>query len=91
MTRSLTRWTLALLLPLLLPLLLALLLAYPARAGSATAESVWDRSDARQRALQQVPKGATVSRTSCEVISVGMGNDRYRCTVWFDSTPAPTP
>lgn len=81
---AMTRFATLLALPLLLPLL-----ALPARAGSATAESVWDQSNARQRALQQVPQGATVTRTSCELISVGM-NDRYRCTVWYESTPAPT-
>jgi predicted exporter len=83
MPRLLAGWPLAT--ALLLPLLTA-----PALAGSVTADSVWDRNDARQRALQQVPKGATVSRTSCEVISVGMGNDRYRCTVWYEKESAPS-
>jgi hypothetical protein len=52
-------------------------------AGSVTADSVWDQNDARQRALEQIPAGSTVTGTRCEVISVGMGNDRYRCTVEY--------
>ncbi|MCP9771522.1 hypothetical protein KBY66_02590 [Synechococcus sp. Tobar12-5m-g] len=70
-----------------------LLLAVPlaSRAESSTAESIWDESNARQRALQQVPQGATVSGTSCESFSVGMGNTRYRCTVTFTTSPGPTP
>ena len=62
-----------------------------ARAESSTAESIWDQGNARQRALQQVPQGATVTGTSCESFSVGMGNTRYRCTVTFTTAPAPLP
>jgi hypothetical protein len=74
------------------------LLSGPALAGSATADSVWDRDNAKQRAMQQVPAGATVTSTRCEDFSVGMDNTRYRCTVEFtvpdpaaptSSTPAP--
>ncbi len=74
------------------------LLSGPALAGSATADSVWDRDNAKQRAMQQVPAGATVTSTRCEDFSVGMDNTRYRCTVEFTvpdpsvpgtSTPAP--
>lgn len=73
----------------LLPVLLLLsLLTTPARAGSATAESIWDRNDARQRALQQKPRGATVTDTQCEEISVGNGDSRYRCTVFYVDPPA---
>lgn len=60
-------------------------------AESSTAESIWDESNARERALQQVPQGATVSATTCESISVGMGNTRYRCTVTFTPAPPATP
>ncbi|MCT0213991.1 hypothetical protein KQ306_04160 [Synechococcus sp. CS-1324] len=72
-------------------LISGILLAAPLAswAESSTAESIWDESNARERALQQVPQGATVSGTSCESFSVGMGNTRYRCTVTYTSTPAP--
>jgi hypothetical protein len=71
----------------------AILLTVPlvSRAESSTAESVWDESNARQRALQQVPQGATITGTSCESFSVGMGNTRYRCTVIFTTAPGPLP
>ncbi|MCP9916177.1 hypothetical protein [Cyanobium sp. ATX 6F1] len=80
-----TRW--------LLPLLGALLsgLGAPALAGSVTADSVWDRTNATQRAMQQVPAGATVTTTRCQEISVGMDNSRYRCTVEFTAAPVPPP
>jgi hypothetical protein len=61
------------------------------RAESSTAESIWNQGNARQRALQQVPQGATVTGTSCESFSVGMGNTRYRCTVTFTTAPGPLP
>lgn len=68
----------------------ALLLAGPARAGSATSESIWDRSHALQEALQQVPAGASVTDQRCQELEVGLDNLRYRCTVeWQD--PAGTP
>jgi hypothetical protein len=73
----------------LLTVLLGLGMA-PALAGNATAESIWDRQSARQQALQQVPTGAVVSRTSCEEFSVGRGdNSRYRCTVWWNDPAKP--
>lgn len=65
------------------------LLSGPALAGSATADSVWDRDNAKQRAMQQVPAGATVTSTRCEDFSVGMDNTRYRCTVEF-TVPDPS-
>ena len=82
--------------------LLLLLLAGtgPARAGSVTSQSVWSKADAIERATQQLPRGATVSGTSCEEVNVGIGNYRYICTVEFSeapassgagSSPAPTP
>ncbi len=75
-------------------LLAAVLLGGPACAGSVTADSVWDQNDARQRAMQQVPAGSSVTGTRCQTISVGMGNDRYRCTVEYQrgaeaAQPAP--
>ena len=78
--------------PLLTGVLLAgglALLAGPARAGSVTAESVFDRQATRQDAKSQVPKGATVTRTVCEDLEVGLDNTRYRCTVYYTMTPAP--
>jgi hypothetical protein len=65
--------------------------AGPARAGSVTAESIFDRQATRQQARSQVPKGATVTRTVCEDLEVGLDNTRYRCTVYYTMSPAPTP
>ena len=65
------------------------LLAVPAWAGSVTAESIFDRQATRQQAKSQVPKGATITRTVCEDLEVGMDNTRYRCTVFYTMTPAP--
>lgn len=66
-----------------------LLTTAAARAGSVTAESVWDSSDARQRALEQVPRGATVTRSRCQDFEVGGLNSRYRCTVTYsEASPA---
>ena len=73
---------------MLLPLLALTLAAGQARAGSSTAESTWDRGDAQQRALQGVPRGATVTRTACQDIGTAGNNDRYRCTVFYEVTPA---
>lgn len=69
-------------------LLLALGTAAPGRAGSVTAESVWDRDNALQRARQQLPGGAVVRRERCQIVQVGRGNDRYRCTIEFTMPPA---
>ncbi len=63
--------------------------AGPARAGSVTAESIFDRQATRQQARSQVPKGATVTRTVCEDLEVGLDNTRYRCTVYYTMTPSP--
>ena len=53
----------------------------PAWAGSATAESIWDRAHALEQARQQVPQGAVVTRERCQEIEVGLDNIRYRCSV----------
>ncbi len=66
-------------------------LGAPALAGSVSADSVWDRANATQRAMQQVPAGATVTTTRCQEISVGMDNFRYRCTVEYTAAPVPPP
>ena len=70
------------------PALLLSLLAAPVQAGSVTAESVWDQSNAIQRAQSQVPAGATVTRNACTVVNVRTGNDRYICTVYYTDAPA---
>ena len=62
----------------------------PAQAGSATAESVWDKSNALQRAMEQIPAGATVTGQRCEEFGVGFNNTRYRCSVEYTTNPPPT-
>jgi len=74
-----------------LPLALALLslLALPARAGSVTADSINDRSAALQAAMQQLPRGTSAIRHACQSIQVGgFGLPRWRCTVWYEPSPA---
>jgi hypothetical protein len=63
-------------------------LTLPAQAGSVTASSIWDKSNAIERARQQLPAGAVVTAERCQETEVGMGNYRYLCTVEF-SQPAP--
>lgn len=64
-------------------------------AGSSTAESVWDRRNARARALEQVPRGAVITRERCLEIGMRGNEERYRCTVWYSmpasDEPAPRP
>lgn len=67
---------------------LTALAAAPALAGSVTAESIWDKRNALQRAQSQVPAGSTVTRTECTVVNVGIGNYRYLCTLFFTDPPA---
>jgi hypothetical protein len=85
MPRIARRPSLAALLPAaLLPAALLLVAAMPVRAASITADSIIDRESARQAALEQVPRGATVTGSRCQEIGVGgMDNPRYRCTVEF--------
>ena len=67
------------------PLFAALLLLAPcsAWAGTAVGESIWDRNNALQRAMQSVPAGAQVTNTQCQDIEVGTGNDHYLCQVTY--------
>lgn len=68
-------------------LLLGALQGPPARAESVTADSILDQEGAKQAAMEQVPRGATITGNRCQEIGVGgMGNPRYRCTV--DYLPA---
>ena len=72
--------------------LLLALGAMPAQAGSVTAESVWDRTNAIQRARSQLPAGASVTRTQCTEVNVRDGNYRYICTLdYADPIPAAAP
>ena len=68
---------------------LALALTPAAQAGSITAESIWDKKNAIQRAQEQLPANATVTNTRCTVVNVRIGNYRYICTL--DYTTAPNP
>ncbi|MCT0226244.1 hypothetical protein [Synechococcus sp. CS-1328] len=63
----------------------------PAQAGSATAESVWNKANALQRAMQQMPSGATLTGQRCQEFGVGFDNTRYRCSVQYTTDPTPTP
>lgn len=68
------------------------LLIPAARAGSATASSIWNKTNALARARQQLPPGAIVTGEHCQEIEVGIGNIRYLCTVEFspvEFSPAP--
>ena len=67
---------------------LALSLIPAARAGSITAESIWDKKSAIQRAEAQMPANATVTGTRCTVVNVRTGNYRYICTVEYSTTPS---
>jgi hypothetical protein len=61
-----------------------LLSATPALAGSVTADSILDQEGARQAAMEQMPRGATVTGSRCQEIGVGgIDNPRYRCTVEY--------
>ena len=61
------------------------------RAGSITAESIWDSSNAIQRAQEQMPAGATVTGSHCTTVNVRTGNYRYICTVDYSEAPATSP
>ncbi|MFM7265372.1 MAG: hypothetical protein ACKOZW_07240 [Cyanobium sp.] len=68
---------------------LLLLSAPPTLAGSVTADSIVDQEGARQAALEQVPRGATVTGSRCQEIGVGgLDNPRYRCTVEYQPSPS---
>ncbi|MEB3333684.1 MAG: hypothetical protein VKP70_01720 [Cyanobacteriota bacterium] len=65
-----------------------------ARAESRTAESIWSQSAAQQEAINQVPLDDrdTITQTRCQEVGVGRmgGLPRYRCTVWFTPSAAPS-
>ena len=64
----------------------------PALAGSVTAESIWDRTNAIDRATSQIPSGTTVTDTSCQEVDLRGGSTRYICTVTYSpAQPAPAP
>ncbi len=74
---------------LLIAAVLLILPSLPARGESVTADSILDQEGARQAAMEQLPRGATVTGSRCQEIGVGgMDNTRYRCTV--DYQPAGT-
>jgi hypothetical protein len=58
-----------------------------AQAGSITAESIWDKKNAIERAQEQLPPHATVTGTRCTVVNVRIGNERYICTLNYTTTP----
>jgi hypothetical protein len=60
----------------------------PARAGSVTASSIWNKRNALERAREQMPQGAVVTGEHCQEVEVGIGNIRYLCTVEYQPTPA---
>ena len=64
---------------------LVLAIAPQAQAGSITAESIWDKNNAIERA--QLPANATVTGSHCTVVNVRTGNYRYICTVDYTTTP----
>jgi hypothetical protein len=66
---------------------LVLAVAPQAQAGSITAESMWDKQNAIERAQEQLPANATVTNTHCTVVNVTTGNYRYICTVDYSTTP----
>jgi len=78
--------------PTLLALLAALVLSPVERAAAGTAigESIWDRKNARERALQSVPAGAQIINSDCQTVEVGTGNFRYICRITYDDS-APQP
>jgi hypothetical protein len=63
------------------------LLPGPGHAGSATAESIFTREAARQRAMEQVPRGARVTRTVCSELEV-RGDFRFRCSAYYTNEPS---
>jgi hypothetical protein len=73
------------------PVTLALTLvlaAGAAWAGSITASSIISEANAKQRAMEQVPKNATVVSTRCQSIGMRGGDTSYRCSVEYEIKPA---
>ena len=56
--------------------------AVPATAGSITASSIWNSSNAMQRARNRVPAGATITKSNCVTVQVRL-DFHYRCTVVY--------
>ena len=80
--------------PPALLLLLASLVVAPAMqavAGTAIGESIWDRSNARDRALQSVPAGAQIVSTNCQSVEVGTGNYHYICRITYTDLAPQSP
>jgi len=61
--------------------------AVPVTAGSITASSIWNSSNAMQRARSRVPAGATITKSNCVTVQVRL-DFHYRCTVDY-TTKAP--
>ncbi len=76
------------LVPLAIPLTL-LLWPLQAHADSMTVESIFSLQAARQLAIGQIPAGAVMTKVSCVDINV-RGDDRYRCTVYYNPAPKGT-
>jgi hypothetical protein len=76
---------------LLAAALVALMAPLTSHAGSSTAESVWDRRNARARALEQVPRGAVITGERCMEIGMRGNEERYRCTLWYTLPTPNTP
>jgi hypothetical protein len=60
----------------------------PAWAGSITASSIISEANAKQRAMEQIPKNATVVSTRCQSIGMRGGDTSYRCSVEYEIEPA---
>ena len=54
-----------------------------------TAQSIWSQADAIQRASEQLPRGAVVTRTRCSEVTVRSGNFRSICTLTYEPAQAP--
>lgn len=60
-------------------------------ARSVTVQSIWSQADAIQRASEQLPRGAVVTRTRCTEVNVRTGNYRYICTLSYEPAAASVP
>ncbi len=62
----------------------------PVQAGSITEDSIVDQNSALQNAMDQLPKGATVTGTRCIQIVTPGDSYRYRCSVDYTTTGSPS-